>query len=211
MVKFNKRLLAGKIHARVDNPGNPLEHLFNGVCAAVAVHAGNLDRNFLNSHSNTPFVDISKYDWSGFKNLCGNCMGMKEPKITNLVKFYAVLLLSEKRHHGYELMKEIGKRLEKKVSPGQMYPFLAALEENRLVKAGRTGEREKTSFELTPLGKQFVKKNLHRFGGLIELAIEPHLSVCPCGCKVFEGGVERRVKGKKMKFCCHHCAKSHGR
>jgi DNA-binding PadR family transcriptional regulator len=146
---------------------------------------------------------------SDFKILSLRKVGMPEPKITNLVKFYAVLLLSEKRHHGYELMKEIGKRLEKRVSPGQMYPFLAALEENRLVKAGKAGEREKTSFELTPAGKQFVKKNLNRFGGLLEIALQPHLSVCPCGCKIFDGGIEKNVRGKKIKFCCGHCAQNY--
>lgn len=134
---------------------------------------------------------------------------MPEPKITNLVKFYAVLLLLEKKHHGYELMKEIGKRLEKRISPGQMYPFLATLEKNRLVKAGKSGSRDKTEFALTPKGKAFVKKNLDRFGGLIEIAVEPHLTVCThCGCKVFEGGVVENVRGKKLKFCCHHCAQS---
>ena len=133
---------------------------------------------------------------------------MNEPKITNLVKFYTVLLLSEKKHHGYELMKEIGQRLEKKVSPGQMYPFLAELEKHKLVKTGKKGERDKTAFELTQFGKQFVKKHLHRFGGLLEIALQPHLSVCPCGCKVFEGGIKKTTQGKKMTFCCTHCAQS---
>ena len=136
---------------------------------------------------------------------------MAEPKITNMVKFYAVVLLFEKKHHGYELMKEIGKRLEKKVSAGQIYPFLAGLEQNGLIKAeGGKDSRDKTVYSLTKKGRKFAKKMLERFGGLIEIAVQPHLTVCThCGCKVFEGGVVENVHGKKLKFCCMHCAKSY--
>ena len=136
---------------------------------------------------------------------------MPEPEITNLVKFYAVMLLLEKKHHGYELMKEIGKRLEKKISPGQMYPFLAGLEQNGLVRAkgGKKDLREKTVYSLTPKGHRFAKKMLERFGGLIEIAVAPHITICThCGCKVFEGGTIETVHGKQLKFCCMHCAKS---
>lgn len=135
---------------------------------------------------------------------------MTEPKVTNLVKFYTILLLLEKKHHGYELMKEIGKRLEKKISPGQMYPFLAGLEKNGYIKeTGKKDTREKTAFSLTPKGRAFAKKMIERFGGLIEIAVQPHLTVCThCGCKVFEGGVIQKIGGKKLKFCCMHCAKS---
>lgn len=134
---------------------------------------------------------------------------MPEPKITNLVRFYAVLLLLEKKQHGYELMKQIGKRLEKKVSPGQMYPFLAELQKKKLVRVFEKSSREKIAYELTPAGKSFAHLMLERFGGLLEIALKPHLTVCThCGCKVFDGGVVQTVKGKKLKFCCHHCAAS---
>lgn len=136
---------------------------------------------------------------------------MPEPNVNNLVKFYALLLLMEKQRHGYELMKEIGKRSEKKVSPGQMYPFLANLEENGLIHAkGGRDNRDKTSFALTRKGTAFAGKMLERFGGLIEIAVQPHLTVCThCGCKVFEGGIVQKIKGKELKFCCGHCAKSY--
>ena len=135
---------------------------------------------------------------------------MAEPKITNLVKFYAVLLILEKKRHGYELMKEIGNRLQKKVSPGQMYPFLAELEKNRFVKMSKRGGRDKTEYELTSEGKKFAGHMLERFGGLLEIALKPHLTVCThCGCKVFEGGVTKTIRGKKLKFCCQHCANSY--
>lgn len=136
---------------------------------------------------------------------------MAEPKITNMVKFYAVLLLLEKKHHGYQLMKEIGKRLDKKISAGQMYPFLAELEQNGFIQAaGSKDNRDKTAFVLTKKGKTFAQQMLSRFGGLIEIAVKPHLTVCThCGCKVFEGGVVQKIKGKELKFCCGHCAASY--
>lgn len=135
---------------------------------------------------------------------------MPEPKVNNLVKFYAVLLLLEKKQHGYELMKEIGKRLGKKVSSGQMYPFLAELEQQGFVKASSSGVRDKTSYSLTSSGKKFANSILERTGSLIELAIKPKLNEClHCGCKVFEGGFEKEIHGKMQMFCCQHCAKSY--
>ncbi|MDO8537591.1 MAG: PadR family transcriptional regulator [archaeon] len=134
---------------------------------------------------------------------------MTEVKITNLVKFYAVLLLLEKPRHGYELIKEIGQRMEKKVSAGQIYPFLSLLEKNKLIKFKATGERDKHVFSLTPKGKTFSQKMLSRFGSLIELSLQPRISVCAhCACKVLEGGHKEKIKGKETTFCCCHCAES---
>ena len=134
---------------------------------------------------------------------------MAEPKVNNLAKFYAILLLLDKKQHGYELMKEIGKRLDKKVSPGQMYPFLAELEAQGFVKASRAGIRDKTFYSLTSAGKKFANSMLERTGSLIELAIKPKLNEClHCGCKVFEGGFRKTVHGKEAVFCCEYCAKS---
>lgn len=134
---------------------------------------------------------------------------MAEVKITNLVKFYALTLLLEKPRHGYELIKEIGQRMEKNVSAGQIYPFLSLLEKNKFIKSKSLGERDKHVFLLTPKGKIFARKMLSRFGSLIELALEPRISVCAhCGCKVLEGGHNEKIKGKTTTFCCCHCAAS---
>ena len=132
-----------------------------------------------------------------------------EVKITNLVKFYALTLLLEKPRHGYELIKEIGQRMEKNVSAGQIYPFLSLLEKNKFIKSKSLGEREKNVFILTPKGKDFARKMLSRFGSLIELALEPKISVCNhCGCKVFEGAHKEKIQGVLRTFCCCYCAES---
>ncbi len=129
-------------------------------------------------------------------------------KITNIVKLYALLLLSEKRKHGYELIKEIGGKLGKRISAGEIYPFLDRLKRAGYIKIEKAGEREKKTYGLTPAGRRFVKTMLAKFASLIELAIEPSLTQCAhCGCKIFGSGFVKRIRGKKFAFCCKYCAK----
>jgi DNA-binding PadR family transcriptional regulator len=134
---------------------------------------------------------------------------MEKIKISNLAKFYSLFLLFEKPCHGYELIKNVGKILERKISPGEMYPFLKKLEKNDLVISKKKGKRDKRVYRLSPKGKKFCKKMLYRFAELIEAAIEPKLKICAnCGCKLFESGFKEKINNKKMTFCCKHCAKS---
>lgn len=135
---------------------------------------------------------------------------MAELRITNLVKFYAVCLLYEGPKHGYEIIKEISKKLNRRVSPGQIYPFLRKLEGQGYIESKEVGEREKKIYHLTKQGRGFVRRMLNRFGGLIDIAIEPRLTVCVhCGCEVYKGGYKEKIRGKETMFCCHHCARSY--
>lgn len=134
---------------------------------------------------------------------------MSQIKIASLVKFYTILLLKEGPNYGYELMKQLEKRLENKISTSQIYPFLNILEKNKLIKVEKFGDREKKIYQLTENGKKFVNNFLERFGDLLHITIEPRLTTCThCGCKVYEGGYEEKIKNKKLMFCCHHCARS---
>ncbi|MCR4368618.1 MAG: PadR family transcriptional regulator [archaeon] len=139
---------------------------------------------------------------------------MPELKVTNMAKFYSLVILCDKPMHGYDLIKIAGEKLGKKISPGQMYPFLAKLEKISYVKVKSEGERDKKVYALTPKGKKFCMQMLHKFGDLVELAIEPNLSKCAhCGCEVFKGGHTEKIRGKELTFCCIHCAatfKEHG-
>jgi Fe2+ or Zn2+ uptake regulation protein len=127
-------------------------------------------------------------------------MGESEVKILNLVKFYAICLLAERPKHGYEIIKDIGEKMEKSVSPGQIYPFLSLLEKKGMLQHGPSGKRDKKVYNLTPKGRAFE---------IVDIAIEPRLSVCAhCSCKVYSGGYREKVGGKKLTFCCTHCAKS---
>ncbi len=130
-------------------------------------------------------------------------------KIASLVKFYTILLLIENPKHGYELMRELGKRIGKSISPSQVYPFLELLEKEKFIKVKKTGSRDKIIYSPTKKGNTFTKKMLSRSGDLFYLALKPQISICThCGCKVLEGGYKEIIKGKELTFCCHHCAKS---
>ena len=139
---------------------------------------------------------------------------MQKIKVTNMAKFYSLMLLCDRPKHGYELIKTTGEKLGKNVSPGQMYPFLAKLEKAGYIIVKEEGGRDKKVYALTPEGKKFCMDMLHKFGDLVELAIEPNLSKCAhCGCEVFKGGHKEKIGGKALNFCCVHCAatyKNHG-
>lgn len=131
-------------------------------------------------------------------------------KITNLVKFHALLLLYEKPKHGYDIIKEVREKTGKSVSAGEIYPFLKALKKHGYIKPGKVGVREKKVYYLTSAGKNFVRGMLEKFESLIDLAIEPRLTVCAhCGCKIYGEGHKEKIKGKTLNFCCVHCAESY--
>ena len=52
--------------------------------------------------------------------MCGQIKDMAEVKVTNLAKFYALVLLSEEPHHGYDLIRFLSAKLGRAVSPGQI-------------------------------------------------------------------------------------------
>ncbi len=134
---------------------------------------------------------------------------MKEIDISNTTKLYAVLLLAEKPKHGYELIKEIGKKLGKKVSAGQIYPFLARMKKQGLVAEKKSGPRKKKVYHLTKKGSVFEKKMVSKFSGMVAMAIESKIRVCAhCSCEIYKGGHVETIKGKKLVFCCEHCAEA---
>ncbi len=137
---------------------------------------------------------------------------MDEVKVTNLVKFFSLVMLYQGPRHGYELIKDIEKQIGKKPSTGQIYPFLNALLENSLIRTKSEGDREKKVYELTPAGRRFAEKKLEMFGGIISATIEKDLSTCAhCGCKVYSGGYEEEIDGVRLTFCCVHCAGTYKR
>ncbi len=130
-------------------------------------------------------------------------------KITNMLKFYTLCLLATGPKHGYDLIKELSSKLGRKVSASNVYPFLESLRKNKLIEAGKIGKRDKKIYHLTEEGKKFTKEMFSKFGDLINLAMEPRMAACPCGCKIYSGGYSEKRNGKTMKFCCSHCAKMH--
>jgi DNA-binding PadR family transcriptional regulator len=137
-------------------------------------------------------------------------MNKKEVKISNLAKLYTILLLLDAPRHGYEIIKTVSEKLNKKISAGEIYPFLKLLKRNNYLEIKIIEKRKKKVYSLTKKGKIFARKMLDRFGSLIDIAIKPKLTICAnCGCKIYEGGYEEIIKGKKLVFCCIHCAKAY--
>ena len=132
---------------------------------------------------------------------------MADIKINNMVKFYILCMLVAEPKHGYDLMKDLEGKLGRRISASNVYQFLNILRKNKLIRSDKIGKRDKKTYILTHEGKNFTKDMFSKFGDLINIAIEPKISICPCGCKIFSGGYTVDVKGKAMKFCCSHCAK----
>ncbi|MBR9680464.1 MAG: PadR family transcriptional regulator [Candidatus Altiarchaeota archaeon] len=129
-------------------------------------------------------------------------------KIKSMLKFNTLLLLKDGPKHGYEIMKVLEAEIGK-ISTSQVYPFLNELESQKLLKVDLIGGREKKVYKLTDKGNKFVDSMLSRFEELIDLAVKPRLTQCThCGCKIYSGGVLKEVEGKKLMFCCEHCAMS---
>ncbi|MBI4439052.1 PadR family transcriptional regulator [Candidatus Woesearchaeota archaeon] len=132
-------------------------------------------------------------------------------RINSMVKLYTLLLLAEDSRHGYELMKLLSERLDRRISASQVYPFLSLLSRHGIVSAGPAGNREKKSYTLTKQGSVLVRNLLGRFGELAYRAIVPNLTTCAhCGCKVY-GAHTQKIKGKELAFCCKYCAQSYTR
>lgn len=128
---------------------------------------------------------------------------MKEIRIDSFVKLCTLLLLREKPHHGYEMLKTLEKKLGRHVSPGQIYPFLRHLQGAGYLSVKKAGSRDKKTYTLTKTGAVFLDGLLEKFGILLELGIKRKLKACAhCGCEVYRGG--HRSRG--MDFCCKNCA-----
>ena len=65
-----------------------------------------------------------------------------------------VLWLLRKEGHGYELLKELGKRRGKELTAGTLYPMLKKFEKNKLIGVAKKGERGKKVYKLTAKGKK---------------------------------------------------------
>lgn len=135
---------------------------------------------------------------------------MADIEIKNTVKLFTVLMLSEKEHYGYDIMKAVEKGLGKKANPGQIYPFLRELKKHKYVETSGRGERKKLVYRITPEGRRFVSRLSERFGDLFESAIRPKLTVCQyCRCEIYKGAYTEKIGGRTLSFCCESCAKSY--
>src|SRR3989338_6364294 len=98
-------------------------------------------------------------------------MKKEEDAITNLTKFYTLMLLFEKPRHGYEIMDELRKRTAKTASPGQVYPLLKRFRQLGYVTQKISGKKKRKIYCITSKGKKFASAILEKFSGVLDLAI----------------------------------------
>ncbi len=141
-------------------------------------------------------------------------MKTEEGYMTNLTKLYIFVLLRESPKHGYELIEELGKRIGKKPSAGQIYPLLGQLKKKGfvVVEAKGTRGRVKKVYSLTHEGRKLSSLLLARFSDLMAAAIQQKLKSCAhCGCEIYKGAYKEKISGKFLDFCCKSCASSYRR
>lgn len=130
--------------------------------------------------------------------------------VTTLSRFQTLILLQRKPHHGYELMKNLEANLGKKISAGEIYPFLKSLKKSGLIEIKSNGARGKKQYVLTPKGKKQTDAVLKRLDGFMNQIIMPKITVCVhCHCQLFDNFHKEKIKGKELAFCCINCAKAY--
>jgi DNA-binding PadR family transcriptional regulator len=129
--------------------------------------------------------------------------------IGDFFRFYMLMLLYESPKSGYELMVDVSRRLEKRVSPSIVYPFLRTLHSRHFVAQHslRNGDRERSVNTLTPAGRALCRKLFSRFTDIVATAIEPSMQKCShCGARVYKDAIFARISGRNLPFCCSYCA-----
>lgn len=117
--------------------------------------------------------------------------------------------LLEAPRHGYELLKMLRERFGTPASQSQVYPFLNELKLKGFVSVS-LGKRGKKTYSLTRKGAAFVAGLSNKFSLLITAAVKKKVKPCVhCGCRMYESGVLKAWRGKKLAFCCEHCAKTY--
>ena len=137
-------------------------------------------------------------------------MKKEESFLTNLTKFYIITMLREKERHGYEIIDELGKRVGKKPSAGQIYPLLGRMEKLGYVTVSsqNIGKKKRKIYKLTADGKAFSVGLLNKFSNIMEAAIKQKVITCPhCKCEIYKGAFKGNVSGRAVSFCCRSCWK----
>jgi len=132
---------------------------------------------------------------------------MAEIKVTNLIKLYIVIMLNKSQKHGYEIIKDLKSCFGREISAAHVYPFLQMLEKNRLIAHKRVEARDKKKYFMTSKGRKFTLDLMARFNNIIDVSIQSKVQKCAsCNCEIYRNGFEKKVNGRKVIFCCKHCA-----
>jgi len=129
--------------------------------------------------------------------------------LSDFTRFYLLVLLYETPIHGYGLKQKYEERLKKPISYSLIYTFLTKLQKKGYLnlRVEMIGQKEKKVYTFSDQGKKFAEKMFYRFSGIMDTAIEPNIQICAgCGIKLYKNSYQEMIDGKKMNFCCTHCA-----
>ena len=133
---------------------------------------------------------------------------MSSIKITNLVKFFTIILLNRGPKHGYKIIKELETYFGKDISASHVYPFLNLLEKNKLIVNRKVEARDKKKYFITSKGRKFTKEILLRFNGIIDSLVVSKVKKCThCRCEIYRNGYEKKNGNRMLIFCCEACSK----
>ncbi|MBI2232623.1 MAG: PadR family transcriptional regulator [Candidatus Aenigmarchaeota archaeon] len=138
-------------------------------------------------------------------------MKKEEGFMTNLVKFYMLMLLHEGPMHGYDIIDELGNRLGKKPSAGQIYPLLKRFQNMGYVsqEIRHVGKKKRKVYKITRKGRNFASGLLNKFSDILDVAVRQKITKCShCGCEIYRGEYRQKIRGRILNFCCASCAKS---
>ena len=95
-------------------------------------------------------------------------MKVEELVITNPTKIYVMAFLHESPKSGYDLMLKFEGLLDKKLSPGQLYPLLKRMLDKGLVEfeVEYHGKRKKKIYRLTSAGKRECLELIKKLKGM---------------------------------------------
>src|SRR3989338_1572588 len=121
-------------------------------------------------------------------------MRKEESFMTNMTKFCILAMLREKERHGYEIIEELGKRVGKRPSAGQIYPLLRKMQKLGYVTVSSqsVGKKKRKVYKLTADGKTFSTGLLNKFSNIMDAAIKQKVKKCAhCECEIYSRSEER--------------------
>ncbi|MBC7128606.1 MAG: PadR family transcriptional regulator [Thermoplasmatales archaeon] len=91
----------------------------------------------------------------------------KDLKIKEAIKLMLLNCIKERKMHGYALMKKISEERGKKTSTGVIYPMLAELEEDGLIKSEKDKQNKKF-YKLTIKGLRYLNRRKEKLKEITE-------------------------------------------
>ena len=96
--------------------------------------------------------------------------------IKDIKKVGVICVLSKEPMHGYKLMKELEKRMDKKINPSFIYPSLKKFEKEGYirVKVKKIGKRKIKKYIITDKGRKLCKDIRHQLKEILKEFFEEY-------------------------------------